>query len=85
MTEASEVPTKTAGDVAHALVKGGLGAIPIAGSLSGEVFALILRPPLERRSEDWMRQIEQRLATVESGDSVRFNSLPEDDDFCASR
>jgi hypothetical protein len=42
----------TVKDIAHSLVKGGLGAIPVIGSLAAEVFGLVVTPPLEKRRAD---------------------------------
>ena len=48
-----EMPRKSAGDVAHALVKAGISAVPIAGAPAAEIFALIVTPPYERRRDEW--------------------------------
>lgn len=60
------------GDVAHALVKGGLSGIPIAGGLAAELFDLVLAPPLSKRRDAWMESIARRLESVEAKvDSMR--------------
>lgn len=79
----STVPKRQGADVAHALVRGTLGAIPIAGGLAGEVFALVLRPPLERRAEEWMNDIANRLSRLEKANPSRFGELVSDEGFCS--
>ena len=51
----------TAKDIAHSLVKGGLDAIPVVGSLATEIFGLIVTPPLEKRRAEWMNEIAAKL------------------------
>lgn len=65
-------PKRTPGDVAHALVKGGLSGIPIAGGLAAEFFELVLAPPLSKRRDEWMESVAKRLQDVEANvDSMR--------------
>lgn len=45
-----EIPKEGPGDYAHAIVKGALGAIPIAGSIASETFGLIVTPPLKKKN-----------------------------------
>jgi len=56
-----EMPRKNVGDVAHALVKAGISAIPIAGAPAAEIFALIVTPPYERRRNEWIQSVGNGL------------------------
>ena len=56
-----EMPRKSVGDVAHALVKAGISAIPIAGAPAAEIFALIVTPPYERRRDEWIQSVGNGL------------------------
>lgn len=64
--EKPTIPKRTLGDVAHALVKGGLSGIPIAGGLASELFELVLAPPLSKRRDEWMESVAKRLQDVEA-------------------
>jgi hypothetical protein len=55
-----------AGDVAHALVKGALSGVPIAGGVAAELFGLMLAPPLSKRRDAWFESLAQRLKVVEA-------------------
>lgn len=54
------------GDVAHALTKAGLSAIPVVGGPAVELFQLLVQPPLERRRAAWMEQVGQKLLELEA-------------------
>lgn len=73
---------KTTGkDVTHSLVKGGLGTIPIVGSLASEIFGLIVTPPLEKRRVEWMNEIAERLKELEDKKELDLNDLCSNEQF----
>lgn len=65
----SEAPRRSAGDAANALMRAGLGSLPIVGGAAAEFWSFVMAPPLERRREEWLesiaREIEQLKASVE--------------------
>jgi hypothetical protein len=67
--------------IVHSLVKGGLGAIPIIGSLAVEVFGLLVTPPLEKRRAEWMNEIAQKLIDLEIKQQINFEELQHNDQF----
>lgn len=71
----------TGKDVLHALTKGGLGAIPIAGSAISELFSLVIASPLEKRRERWMQEVGERLIKLETENRINFENLKENDQF----
>jgi hypothetical protein len=60
------VPASSKGDVAHAIAKAGLSAIPIIGGPAAELFQLVVQPPLERRRQAWMAEIGEKLKELEA-------------------
>lgn len=76
-----EINKTTAGDVSHAVTKGVLGAIPIAGSLASELFGLILTPPLEKRRQNWMTEIGKKLQELEEKTQIDLSSLATNEQF----
>jgi hypothetical protein len=44
-------------DVIHAAVKIALSAIPVLGSQVSELFSMVVTPSLERRRDDWFREV----------------------------
>jgi len=71
----------TVGDVAHSLLKGGLGTIPIIGSLATEIFTLIVTPPLEKRRAEWMNEIAEKLKELEENKTIDFKELQINEQF----
>jgi hypothetical protein len=79
MTDKVNKATKK--DIAHALVKGGLGTIPVIGSLASEIFGLVVTPPLEKRRAVWMNEVAEKLKELESKREIDFNELKENEQF----
>ena len=82
---APKVPKATKGDTAHALVKGGIGAIPGIGSPLAEAFALAIGAPLEKRRQEWMESVAEMLdALSQEVDGVSVEELANDEDFVST-
>ncbi len=77
-----EMPRKSAGDVAHALVKAGISAIPIAGAPAAEIFALIVTPPYERRRDEWIQSVGNGLKELaEKVEGFKIEELSQNETF----
>lgn len=64
-TDKLRPPKSTKGDAAHALAKAGVSAIPFAGGPGAELFHYLIQPPLERRREEWMTAVGEKLQDLE--------------------
>ena len=53
-------------EIVYSIVKAGLGAVPFAGSAAIELFTHIIIPPIDKRRIEWMHDIGERLARLES-------------------
>lgn len=71
----------TTKDIAHSLVKGTFGSIPIVGSLASEIFGLLITPPLEKRRAEWMNDIAEKLSAIEKKQRIDFNDLQNNEQF----
>lgn len=60
-----EVPSRSIGDAAHALVKAGLSAVPLVGGPAVEIFQYVVQPPLDKRREAWMKDVGEKLQELE--------------------
>lgn len=58
-------PAPSRGDVAHAVVKAGLSALPIVGGPAVELFQHLVQPPLDRRRSEWMDSVGEKLIELE--------------------
>lgn len=76
-------PTRESpGDVAHALVRSALGAIPVAGSAAIELFNAIVTPPIERRRREWMASVGDALNELQSkAGTIDITRLSQDEEF----
>lgn len=71
----------TAGDYTFAFTKGGLGAIPIVGSIASELLGLLITPPLEKRRQDWMMEVGTKLKELEENRKIDLSTLADDEQF----
>jgi hypothetical protein len=70
------------GDAAHAAVRSLLSAIPVAGGAAVELFSAIVTPPIERRRREWMRNVGEALAELQSKvHTVDVARLSENEEF----
>lgn len=74
-------PKSTKGDAAHAIVRAGLGAIPVAGAATTELLNVIVAPPLEKRRQEWMERIGNALRKLEETKGVSLEELQNNDVF----
>jgi len=68
-------------DIAYSIAKGGLGIVPVAGSLASELFGQIVMPPVEKRRIEWMHDIGERLANLETQGKIEITELQENPEF----
>ena len=71
------IPKGTPADVAHAIVKGAISGIPVAGGVAAEFFAFVLAPPLVKRRDEWFESLARRLRELE----LEFDQLGENPAF----
>jgi hypothetical protein len=50
-------PSETKGDVAQALVRAAASSVPVFGGAAAELIGLVIEPVLERRREEWFRDL----------------------------
>ena len=76
-----DVNNVTREDVAYSFVKGAIGSVPIPGAaLFSELFGIIITPPLEKRRNEWMQDISERLKQLEES-GCDLSSLSSNDKF----
>lgn len=80
MTNNLVLPLATRGDSAYALAKAGLSTIPIFGGPAVELFQHFFQPPLEKRRTEWMNNVGEMLADLESR-GLDLKNLRENEEF----
>lgn len=78
-----QVPNRTKGDVAHALTKTGLSAIPVLGGPAAELFQNVIQPPLEKRRAEWMTQVGEKLQELEDK-GFKLEELQQNKEFVSA-
>ena len=74
-------PEQDKGDAAYAAGRALLSAIPVAGGAAVELFQFIITPPLEKRRNDWMREIGQAVQNLEQNKGIDVEQLKSNDVF----
>lgn len=64
MQDHEEKPEVSAADVAHAVVKGAVSAVPVVGGVLSETLSLIFSPPLEKRREKWIETLADAIEEI---------------------
>ena len=59
-----EVPSPSASDAAHRLLKAVASAFPLVGGTAAELLTALVQPPLERRRDKWMQSVSLELARL---------------------
>jgi len=70
-------PQSSDGDALHAVGRVVAGLVP-AGA---ELFSMVIQPPIERRRDEWMREVSERIRRLEEKHGVDVDSLRDNDAF----
>lgn len=68
-------------DIGYAAVKAALGSIPFLGSAAAEIFGLIVTPPLDKRKQEWMNDVAEKLKQLESSGRINLSELSQNEQF----
>lgn len=78
-----EPPKASKGDAAHAITKAGLSAIPVIGGPAVELFQHLVQPPLERRRQEWMTSVGEKLKELEDR-GIDIGKLGQSEEFISA-
>ncbi len=73
--DADEIPRPTTLDRAHGAGKAALDAVPFVGSILSELFTQCVAAPIEKRRDEFLRDLLERIAELEGEERVTMNSL----------
>ena len=71
---------RSGGDYLHSLTRAGISLIPFAGAPASELLNILVTPPLERRKQEWLTGIGERLRKLEE-EGVSLEDLRNNEDF----
>lgn len=78
-----EVPKKSKGDAAHSIAKAGLSAIPVVGGPAAELFQNVIQPPLDKRRNEWMQLVGERIQALEAN-GLKTEDLQNNEQFVSA-
>jgi hypothetical protein len=85
MTDDKEpsLPERTKSDAVHAVVKAVLSVVPAVGGPAVELFQYVVQPPLEKRRDQWMRDVGEKLEELQAK-GLDLDQLQKDDRFISA-
>lgn len=83
MTTSSHVPKKSKGDIVHSMAKAGIGSVPGVGNAAAEFFQSLVQPPLERRRDEWMSDVSDRIKKLEE-EGLTIEKLQNNEQFIST-
>jgi len=85
MSGIPEQPEKSAADVAYALAKAAVSAVPVGGGPAAELLGIIFGPPLEKRKEKWLEQLADAVKEVQGKVAeITLEKLSQNDAFIST-
>lgn len=83
-TRSENVPKSTAADKLHGVGKAALASIPFVGSALSEIFVQCVAEPLEKRRNDFLQELLERIAALENEERISVESLEGNEGFQAA-
>ena len=79
--ERHDQPDASAGDVGHSLIRAALSAIPIVGGPAQVLFETVIRPPMDRRRDEWLTDLAADVEAMQRNGGPTLDELAEDPAF----
>jgi len=76
-----EIPSESTGDHAHRVARATLASIPLAGGAAVELFNALFAPPIERRRDEWLSDLAERITKLEQDGRLTIEELRENEEF----
>ena len=61
----AQPPKRSPDDYIHTFARSLISAIPVVGGAGAELFSMVIAPPIEKRRDEWMNDIAERLTRLE--------------------
>tara|TARA_R110002020_G_scaffold188362_3_gene387093 strand:- start:559 stop:924 length:366 start_codon:yes stop_codon:yes gene_type:complete len=68
-------------EISYTLLKAGIASIPILGGAASEILPLLLKSPIEKRKEFWMKEVGEKLKILEKSNTISLTELSKNDIF----
>jgi hypothetical protein len=74
-------PQTTRIDTVFACLRAAISAVPGIGSPAVELMSLLFTPPIEKRRNEWMEEVADRICQLQQEEKLRVEDLPSNDAF----
>lgn len=74
-------PQATRVDTALTCLRAAVSAVPYVGSPAVELMSLLITPPIEKRRNEWMEEVADKLCQLQQEEKLRVEDLPSNDTF----
>ena len=68
-------------EISYTLLKAGIASIPILGGAASEILPLLLKSPIEKRKEFWLKEVGEKLKILEKSNTISLTELSKNDIF----
>jgi hypothetical protein len=79
----AELPRQTGKDITYGMIKGAVGSVPGVGSLAAEVFSLAVQAPIERKRDNFLKDLADKVDSL-TDDMTEMGQLFSDDRFIST-
>src|SRR5689334_16091822 len=77
-------PGRTAGDYVYTGVKAIVSAMPYVGGPIAELLTLVIAPPLEKRRDEWLKDLAEVVKTIAARKGISPEELSKSDSFISA-
>lgn len=78
-----DIPKNSTSNATYAVTKGVLSSIPVVGGLVSELLPLLLQSPLEKRRDEWMTYVGDKLKELEAT-GLNLKELESNEEFISA-
>lgn len=78
-----DIPKNSTSNTTYAIAKGVLSSIPAIGGLASELLPLLLQSPLEKRRDEWMAYMGDKLKELEAA-GLNLQELANSEEFISA-
>jgi hypothetical protein len=74
-------PAEDYTDHLHTLARAGISFVPMVGGAAGELFNMIIAPPILKRRNEWMNEVAERLRSLADQKRISLEQLKDQPAF----
>jgi hypothetical protein len=84
-TRAERYPEPAQADAVQAVARAAIAAVPVIGGTITELLSLVLSPAVERRKDEWLKELADALGELESKvEGFKIGDLQHNEQFVSA-